>query len=262
MNDDKNNNDPLKIQLFGKPTNASTSSLKNQVLGPSKPVHKKPPKIIHNYETLSEPVDELKKDLNKQVGAKDSIKKAWEQLLGADNLFFGKTGGSSGGLEPGQELDLKALQQQQEQKNEEEQKKHNIDPHIKYKDEILHGTERAIQKERQETTRQVQELVVDVRQAGAAAQMDRQAIQATEGSMQDVGISHKRHLQRLLSWLQELKTKLEDGESWVNAVQGKKNMKGKIGAPAKQQSKHQMNIKKMGEKYRQSGERALNSSGN
>lgn len=250
------NSSPITNQLFGKPKSDKTTTgpLSVQLFGkPKDDKKKKTPPKIHNYENFSEPISELRQDLKKNISetAEKGVSEAWQQLLGAK-----PRAPFSGDLKPRQELDIDAIKQQQEQAATEKATGHNIEPGINYVGEVLHGSEKAAREETQETQGQIQELIGEIKRIGSTVkEIDSQATQATEGSVQTQERYHKGFLQRVLSMFEDTRDRIEDSDSWLQASQGKKNMKGKIGVPVKQKAKAQQLTKKHGTKFSQSGER-------
>ena len=256
------NSNPITSQLLGKPKSDKTTTagpLSVQLFGkPKDDKKKKTPPKIHNYESFSEPISELKDGLKKQISetAEKGVSETWKQLLGANK----PRSPFSGNLQPGQELDIDAIKQQQEQASEKA-KVHNIEPGINYVGEVLHGGEKAAREETQRTQAQIQELIGEIHRIGATVkEVNQQATEATQGAVQTQERYHKGFLQRVLSMFEDTRDRIEDSDNWLQASQGKKNLKGKIGAPAKQKAKAQQLTKKHGTKFSQSGERTAGTS--
>lgn len=236
------NSDPLATQLFGKP----------------KDNKKKPQKKINHYESFADPWKDLGNNLQKNVSenAKKSVTDAWKQLLGSDKLFHNAPKG--GQLEPGKEVDLKA----QNEQRKAEAKPNNITPGINYAGEILRSNEKANQKEREETQREIQDLIAEIRNiSGGIGELGQSANEAIGSNIVSPNKYHKTFLKWVISILRDARAKIENAGTWLQTMQGKKNMKGKIGTPVKQKAKYQQLAKKEGTKFTQSSERSTATSG-
>ena len=256
------NSNPITSQLLGKSKSDKTTTgfLSVQLFGkPKDDKKKKTPPKIHNYESFSEPISELKNDLEKNISktAEKAVSETWKQLLGVNKPLSP----FSGNLQPGQELDIDAIKQQQEQAANENAKAHNIEPGINYVGEVLHGREKTTRENSQKTQAQIQELISEIQKIGATVkELNQQATEATQGAVQTQERYHKGFLQWVLSMFEDTRDRIEDSDNWLQTSQGKKNLKGKIGTPVKQKAKTQQLIKKHGTKFSQSGERTAGTS--
>jgi len=165
---------------------------------------------------------------------------------------FGIKGGD---LQPGQELDLKA-HHEKEQKSLEKQA-NKIRPAIDYVSEILKAGEKNPWQDSEETKKQVQELIIELKNLAASTKtLEKQVLEATGHTIVNPGKYHKSFLQYVMSVIRDAKAKIDNAGVWLSAMNGKQKKKGVMGGKKKKTNYWDM-AKQHGTKFTLSGERGI-----
>jgi hypothetical protein len=118
----------------------------------------------------------------------------------------------------GKEVDLSLHAQ-------EAAKKHDIDPGISYKREMLHYREMAGRREYSEIDRKVQEIVIELQRlissSDTVIRAEFQEI-AVEQTPTEVGKYHINFFEWMLTVIRNARMKVEDSGAWLTAMQSKK----------------------------------------
>jgi len=150
----------------------------------------------------------------------------WDEYLGIASEKRKQTGD----LYPGQELNLRDLQEE----NEGNEKKSEIEPGIDYSREIVHVSERVVNRENQELEMQLKEIMAEIKKlADSSKELQMQFKEvAVEQHTAKPGKYHKNFFSWLLSIIKAARMRVEDSGAWLQALQSKKKSR-EYGAMAK-----------------------------
>lgn len=169
--------------------------------------------------------DSFKKDVVQDIG-KPMVDDFFAQLFGTETASDKlKSSHKSGELKPGQAMDLKGSKGP---KSTEKLKNLNIAPGIDYRSEIVHGRERSSQREKQEITRMVEDIKVELEKLLAATkELQKEAAkEPLLAAPQNAGKYHANFFEWLLIMLRQARAKVEDGSAWMHAMNSKGQKKG------------------------------------
>ncbi len=174
---------------------------------------------------------------------KASVDDFFSQIFGLETPSVkAKTPAKSGSLKPGEKLDLKGM------RNAEKPRNLNIAPGIDYRSDILHSREKVSAREKQEMTRIISDIKVELQRIAAASKLLQKEIaqETTSSTPKAIGKYHVNFFEWLLITLRQARVKIEDGSSWVHAI----NQKGK-----KKSGTYWQQFKKQGTSFALSNER-------
>src|SRR3989344_192468 len=161
------------------------------------------------------------RDLGKGVvegATQDAVNDMWAQLLGTSE----HTNASSqqGELAPGQEISFK--------KKQEKEKLANVDPGINYRQDILHGEKRVVQRQSQEIHMQIQEILVELKKLANSSKELQVQFKDVAVAQQPViaGKYHKAFYEWVLITIRTARMRIEDSANWLAMFQSKKKQKG------------------------------------
>ncbi len=126
-----------------------------------------------------------------------------------------------GELIEGQEISLAELQ---EKKSEEKEEKREIDPGIEYSREIIHVSERAVNRANQELEAQLQEIMAEIKKlidSSKELQMQFKDVAVEQYAIKP-GKYHKSFFSWLMSVIRAARMKVEDSSAWLAAMHSKK----------------------------------------
>ncbi|KKR14618.1 MAG: hypothetical protein UT44_C0055G0003 [Candidatus Levybacteria bacterium GW2011_GWA1_39_32] len=144
--------------------------------------------------------------------AKDSIKTAWDQMLG-----LGK--GRSGDLEEGQEIVLNR------EKTEEADRRLHLEPALDYRREILQREKQSIVENGQEIKVKIEEVLIELKKLIKSSEELRVEFREVEVEelVEKPGKYHLNFLEWLLEIVRAARSTVEDGASWLEAFYSKRN---------------------------------------
>jgi hypothetical protein len=163
----------------------------------------------------------------------------WDEYLGLTEKK-GKKRKISGNLKPGQELNLKDLQEEEAQNNE---RKVEVAPGIDYSREITHTAEISIRHENRELEMQLREIMTEIKKltdSSKELQMQFKEV-AVEQYVVAPGKYHKTFFSWLLSIIRAARMKIEDSGAWLAALQSKKKSRGYAAMAKKQGTSFTLN---------------------
>lgn len=173
----------------------------------------------------------------------------FKQVFGGEKPFHKK----QGEMQPGQDVDLAALNKKQEAN----EIKANMRPGIDYIGEVLKVGEKASQKESEETKQQVDQIIAEIKNISRSAKdLEQKVIQATGSAMVKPGTYHKNFLDHVFQILRDAKTKLDSAGSFLSAMRGKQK-KGPGMGNKKPKTNYWDMAQQHGSKFTLSGERAV-----
>lgn len=137
----------------------------------------------------------------------------WDQILGS----YEEPSHKQGDLKAGQELDLDTLKAKQE--------RHDFNPGIDYRREILHGGEQLAKAETSNIQGEVQEILIELKRLVASSQ--ELQVQYKEIVMEQrivkPGKYHKSFFAFILTLIREAQKAIGDSGAWLSALRSKKN---------------------------------------
>lgn len=144
----------------------------------------------------------------------------WNQFLGGS-----EQGGShkvSGELKAGQELNLASLSQKKEQT-----KRHDIEPGLDYRREILYGEKRISQENNRELESQIHEIVVELKRIVSSSEVLQATFKdvASQTHVVKPGKYHLSFFGWLLSQIRTMRISMEDTGAALGLMKGKKAKK-------------------------------------
>jgi len=156
-------------------------------------------------------VDQIK------VNADGAAHDTWNQLLipQEENSSGGNHGGDHGILEEGREFDLSSLSE----------KAHAVtEAGREYMREITHVGERADAKHSQEVEVRLHQIMIEIKQLAQSSGELKQKVEVItmEQTGENVGIYHLNFLDKMLSFIHELRMSVDDSLAWFSAINGKK----------------------------------------
>lgn len=151
----------------------------------------------------------------------------FDQVKPSSNDFFDQLFGRNaykaekhhGELSEGEEFDVSAL---------EGQKKHDVEPGIDYRREILHSESIAATKESREMEQKISEIVAELRQLiSASAELQTQFKHvAVEQRIEKPGKYHLNFFEWMLIVIKTARMRVEDSQNWLSMFASKKKQKG------------------------------------
>ena len=155
--------------------------------------------------------------------AKDTVDSdQWATYMGLSGKENSKKEKIGGDLEEGQELDLLAIKQQEKQA-----KLLDIDPGYDYKNEILHGDKRSIQRLSQETENNIVQILTELKKLVASTkELKTQFKEVAVEKVVNPGKYHESFFEWLLSSVRDAIKKVESSGAWLAAVKSKNAKRG------------------------------------
>jgi hypothetical protein len=152
---------------------------------------------------------------------------AWDEMLSAKvksgNEHHSKPShGHGGDLSAGHELDLSSLG---EKTHELKERAHEVtDAGHEYMREIIHAGERADVRNSQEIQVRMHEILIEIKQLSESSGELKQKVEviAMEQTGENVGIYHVNFLDKMLSFIHELRMSVDDSLAWFGAINSKK----------------------------------------
>jgi len=162
--------------------------------------------------------------VKKQASA--SVDDLWKQLLGGEVKQPSLP--TSGDLQAGQAIDFtQHIKAPTPEKSKEQPKNLNITAGIDYRSEILHGEKRISKETEHILSRQIEEIVIELRQIVNASQ--ELAVQfkdvAVEQRITKPGKYHINLFQFVLSIVKQARMKVESSSACLSMAKGKKGKK-------------------------------------
>lgn len=154
--------------------------------------------------------------------AKGGVDDLWKQILGKyDN---NKPTSMRGDLKEGQEIDLSSFSQN---KKQESLQKPDVAPGIDYQREILYGSEKITQKETQELSSQIQQIVHELKRlADSSKELANQFKEVTtEQRITKPGKYHQSFFEWVLITIQSARMRVENSGAWLSLMKNKKGQK-------------------------------------
>lgn len=154
--------------------------------------------------------------------AKGGVDDLWQQILGKyENK---KPAPRSGDLKEGQELDLSSLSQN---KKQESLQKPDVAPGIDYHRDIIHGSEKITQKETQELSGHLQQIVHELKRLAATSkELENQFKDVvTEQRITKPGKYHQSFFEWVLITIQNARMRVENSGAWLSLMKNKKGKK-------------------------------------
>ncbi len=151
-----------------------------------------------------------------KVNADGVAHDTWNQLLiPQEDHNEGGHSSSHGVLEEGHEFDLGSLHEKAHAVTEAGQK---------YMREITHAGERADAKHSQEVEVRLHQIMIEIKQLTESSGELKQKVEviAMEQTGEQVGIYHLNFLDKMLSFIHELRMSVDDSLAWFSAINGKK----------------------------------------
>jgi len=147
-------------------------------------------------------------------GGENDVK---EQLFGIDLAEHYRRQNITGDLVEGEELILK----------NSIKPKVDIEPGIDYFKEVIHGEKRIVQENTKETSKKVEEIVVELKRLITASEELKVEFRqvAVEQRIVNPGKYHLNFFEWLLSIIRLARMKIEDSGAWLSAFQSKKAKK-------------------------------------
>ena len=144
---------------------------------------------------------------------KASVNDAWDQLLGIDPHESGE--GDRGDLAEGAELDLTNLKKEVVQ---------ITDQGREFAAEIIHAGKQAQAENSREIEVKMQEILIEIKKLtqGSAELQKQVEVISVEQTAENPGIYHVNFLEKMLSYLRDIRLSVEDSLSWFNALRSKK----------------------------------------
>lgn len=143
---------------------------------------------------------------------KDSIKTAWDQMLGLG-------GKQSGELKQGEEIILNR------KGRSEEPEKLQAEPALNYRREILQREKQTLVENTQEIKVKIEEVLIEIKKLINSSQELRVEFREieVEERVEKPGKYHLNFLEWLLDIVRSARETVEDGASWLEAFYSKKN---------------------------------------
>lgn len=153
-----------------------------------------------------------------------SVDDLWRQLLGGSEKPTQQK--MSGDLQAGEAIDLSKHKKQPEQ-SKEQPKNLNIAAGIDYRGEILHGERRISKETEQILSRQIEEIVIELRQiVNASQELEAQFKDvAVEQRITKPGKYHINLFQFVLTIVKQARMKVENSSACLAIAKGKKGKK-------------------------------------
>ena len=167
--------------------------------------------------------DSAVEDLGKGTikGIKDSVVKdivgggvseAWKELL---NEGESSPKATQGDLSEGAEMDLGLLQE----KTVEVTEMHN-----QYTSEVIHAGKRASTENSQEMQVKVQEILIEIKKLSQSSKELKQEVEiiSMEQTMENPGVYHVSYLEKMLTYIRDIRLNVEDSLAWFSSLRSKK----------------------------------------
>lgn len=152
----------------------------------------------------------------------NTVKDMWSQIL--DPMVNERNGhqGVGGDLMEGQEVTLSNLSKNREVIEKKSQVM-NIEPGIDYKREILHGERKIQQRQNQEISTKIQEIIVELKRLTATSKVLQVEFKevATEQRITKPGKYHQTFFEWMLSVIRQARIKVEDSGAWLAVAKSK-----------------------------------------
>lgn len=152
-------------------------------------------------------IDSAKYDIGKA-----GINEAWDELLGKDHDQSTK---GHGDLSEGAELNLEAI----------EQKSIEItDQGRQFRSEIIEAGKRANAENTQEVQVKMQEILIEIKKLSESSEELKEQVEviSLEQTGEDLGVYHVNFLEKMLSYINNLRLNVEDSLSWFTSLRSKK----------------------------------------
>lgn len=173
--------------------------------------------LIENFRSIGSGVASSTLSLAKDTINPDN----WGTYIGLGKKEKNKKEKFAGDLNPGQELNLAALEE------EKQDRILDIDPGYDYKGEILHRETRSLQRISQETENNIQQILVEIKKlVSATGELKTQFKVVAIEKVVNPGKYHESFFEWLLSSVREALKKVEDSKAWLSAVKGKNAKRG------------------------------------
>lgn len=146
----------------------------------------------------------------------------WSQILGS--VAHERNGHQevSGDLREGQEVTLSSPTKNR-QFIEKKAPVLNIEPGIDYRREILHGERKIANRQTQEITTKIQEIIIELKRLTATSKVLQVEFKevATEQRISKPGKYHASFFEWMLSVIRQARTKVEDSGAWLAVAKSK-----------------------------------------
>lgn len=178
---------------------------------------------LESFKSIGQGVSEsLVKDLGIN-GGQDFL-----QFLGMDITPSDKKAEHAASGEHASEVDIINFKKKQEHAEKAKKAESRAEAAIDYHRDILKSRERSSHQESREMTDQVQQIINELKSLiNSSQELKAQFGEiAMEKTSTNVGTYHTNFFEWMIHMIRQAKEKVEDSQSWLNAVKGKSGKKG------------------------------------